>query len=59
VVAAIDKIPNFRSLLGVEPQDVIAGHAEPADGYFIIGANMRPVPVVAAEPDRQLCLGLA
>jgi hypothetical protein len=45
--------------LGVEPQDVIAGHAEPADGYFIIGANMRPVPVVAAEPDRQLCLGLA
>jgi hypothetical protein len=28
-------------------------------GNFIIGASMRPVPVVAAEPDRQLCLGLA
>src|SRR5689334_16755721 len=32
--------------LDVEPQDVVLGETESADGRFIIDASMRPMPVV-------------
>jgi hypothetical protein len=43
-----------RAALDVEPQDVILGQAEPANGRFIIDAGVRPMPVVAVQPDREL-----
>jgi hypothetical protein len=36
--------------LDVEPQDIVLGQTEPADGCSIIDAGMRPMPVVAMEP---------
>jgi hypothetical protein len=38
----------------VEPQQVVPGETESADGCFIIDAGMRPVPIVAVQPERQL-----
>ena len=46
------------SHLDVEPQDVVLGQAEPADGRFIIDAGVRPMPVVAVQPDRELGFSL-
>src|SRR5580693_4050818 len=40
--------------LAVEPQQVVPGETESADGCFIIDAGMRPVPIVAVQPERQL-----
>jgi hypothetical protein len=45
--------------LGVEPQEVVLAQAEATDGCFIIDAGMRPMPVVAVEPVRQLGLSIA
>ena len=39
--------------LAVEPQQVVLGKAEAADGRFGADAAMRPMPVVAMKPSRQ------
>jgi hypothetical protein len=39
--------------LAVEPQEVIPGQAEAADGWFGADTGMRAMPVVAVEPSRQ------
>ena len=44
-------MPRMRELV-VEPQDVVLGQAESADGCLIIDAGMRPMPVVTVQPDR-------
>src|SRR5579863_5290848 len=41
--------------LAVEPQQVVLGEAEAADGCLRIQATMRPVPVVAMQPSQQFC----
>jgi len=52
------RIGRWSRGLDVEPQDVILGQAEPADGRFIIDAGVRPMPVVAVQPDRELGFSL-
>jgi len=37
--------------LDVEPQQVVLGEAESADGRFGFQATMWPVPIVAMQPD--------
>jgi hypothetical protein len=39
--------PKNGYALDVEPQDVVLGQAESADGCFIIDAGVGPMPVVA------------
>ena len=41
-------------MLGVEPQEVVPGQAEPADVWHRADTAMRPVPIVAVKPPRQL-----
>jgi hypothetical protein len=43
---------DFRDFfnLGVEPQQVIPGQTEAADGWLGADTAMRPMPVVAVEP---------
>ncbi len=43
----------------MEPQDVVLGQTESADGGFIIDTGVRPMPVVSMQPGRQLFLSLA
>jgi SAM-dependent methyltransferase len=38
------------SALAVEPQEVVPGQAETADGCLCLQATMRPMPVVAVKP---------
>src|SRR3954469_4520513 len=45
--------------LSVEPQQVVLGKTESADGSFSTDAGMWPVPVVAVQPVRQLASSLA
>src|SRR5580704_17935928 len=40
--------------LAVEPQQVVPGQTESADGCFTTNAGVRPVPIVAVQPIRQL-----
>jgi hypothetical protein len=40
--------------LAVEPQQVILGQTETADGCFGLQASMRAMPIVAMQPMRQL-----
>jgi DNA-binding CsgD family transcriptional regulator len=40
--------------LGVEPQEVVLGQAEPADGCLRFYTPVRAVPVIFVQPDRQL-----
>jgi hypothetical protein len=42
----------FGTPLAVEPQDVILGQTEPADGGFIIDTGVWPMPVVSMQPGR-------
>lgn len=37
----------------VEPQQVVLGETESADGRFCVQATMRAVPVVSVQPVRQ------
>jgi hypothetical protein len=38
----------------VEPQQVVSGQTESTDGCFSTDAGVRPVPIVAVQPVRQL-----
>jgi hypothetical protein len=40
--------------LAVEPQQVVLGQAKAADGWPCADTAMRPVPIVAVKPLRQL-----
>jgi hypothetical protein len=44
-----------RAGLVVEPQQVVVGESESADGRLRFYAAMRAMPVAAVEPRRQLC----
>ena len=44
--------------LVVEPQQVVPGYAESADGRFGADTAMGAVPVVAVQPDRKLCAAM-
>ena len=44
----------MRQELDVEPQQVVLGQAESADGGFSTDAGMRSVPVVSMQPVGQL-----
>ena len=46
--------PVRNCALGVEPQEVVLGQTEPADGRLRIYTTVGPVPVVLVQPERQL-----
>ena len=57
VLATADRITGFPEAwhrLGVEPQQVIRGQAESADGWHGSDAAMGTMPVVAMDPIGQL-----
>ena len=45
--------PSSKTALAVEPQQVVLGKAEAADGQLGADTAMRPMPVVAMKPSRQ------
>lgn len=48
--------PSDRSGdLSVEPHQVVLGEPESTDGRLRLYSTLRPVPIVAVEPGRQLC----
>jgi hypothetical protein len=48
------RTPDSAAALAVEPQQVVPGQTESADGCFSTDAGERPVPIVAVQPIRQL-----
>ena len=51
VVSISSRDKTSTDALAVEPQDVVLGQAESADGCSIIDAGVRPMPVIAMQPD--------
>jgi hypothetical protein len=49
---------NILVQLDVEPQDVVLGQAESADGCLTIDTCVGPVPIVAMQPGRQFGFSL-
>src|SRR5690606_4167535 len=45
---------QYNPALGVEPQEVVPGQAEPFDWYGAMDAGVGSMPVVAMQPDWEL-----
>ena len=48
------RLANCERALAVEPQQVVLGKGESADGRFTLDAAVRSMPVVAMDPEGQL-----
>src|SRR6476619_6455079 len=46
---------SWEGCLDVEPQQVVLGWSESADGRFGTDTAMGTVPIVAVQPERKLC----
>lgn len=48
-------IHDYNGQLAVEPQQVVPGQAESADGWLGTDTAMGPMPIVAVHPVGQFC----